>query len=584
MTAALLGAVCASPFLFGCVEPWSRGLLELAIFALTAVQLARAPFAWRRVPPHAWGIFAVAGLAAVQARAPLSALAAAGGPATSSAWASAATARLWAAYGCLAWLAAVELRSRRRVERAAWALVAAGTAVAVIGIVQKGSGADAFYGLRSIPGRFTVFGPYFYKNHAGGLLAMTCALTAGLLLARAAAYAGGRTIGELANFWSSQALFGAALAVQGVGIWMSGSRGAFHSLAGGAAAVSVLAILGFAGRLRRARWTVALLVGVAAYAAFVVSFPHLVDAEEGKLAGSLLARVRIWESAWAMLRARPWWGFGLGTFEYAYPPLHGALSEIGVVEHAHAEWLELLCTGGVVAVVLYGAGLLVQLAFAVRAWWRWQEPPMRRLLGGALAAAFVFIVHGLAELNFQSPANAAVFLVVSVLVFAPQRRGAAEEGERVPQHAAGWPGRVLGLVLALGGLNGTVRELGGWWCAHEAVEADLPARVRLYTTALHRVPGHPGYARELGVALLWLGEETPAARRAFARQAILAADRGLAGTPDHAGLLEVKGTAVWWLGRREEGKALLARARALRPWLDPRASWASVRVRPARTR
>ena len=109
MTAALLGAVCASPFLFGCVEPWSRGLLELAIFALTAVQLARAPFAWRRVPPHAWGIFAVAGLAAVQARAPLSALAAAGGPATSSAWASAATARLWAAYGCLAGLAAVAL-------------------------------------------------------------------------------------------------------------------------------------------------------------------------------------------------------------------------------------------------------------------------------------------------------------------------------------------------------------------------------------------------------------------------------------------------------------------------------------------
>lgn len=575
-----MATVCAGPFLFGCVEPWSSGMLEASLFLLTLSLALTRPFRWRDIPPHAWGMVGLAVLAAVQARHPAHAVAAPGGPATSSTWATREASRLWAAYACLAWCAAVIAQSRRRAELAGWALFVMGTTIAVIGIVQLGSGAEFFYGIRPIPEGFWVFGPYFYKNHAGGLLVMTFAIGVGLIWARAAGYKGSRRVGALATLWVTQAFLVVLLALQGIAIWVCQSRGAIHSLAVAGVAAGLLGAIGFSPRRARTRWFVAVLVAIAAYVALAVAFPRLADVKDtgSGFIGSFAMRVRIWEATWPMVKLRPVWGYGLGAFEYAFAPYQAAwAADIPApVDHAHSEWLELLVGGGAVAAVLLGAGLLLQFAAQIRAWWAWDEPGIRPLLGGALAATVTFVFHGSADLNLVSAANAAVFLLTAGMVFRPAPRGDLRRRQAAPQSLLGWPGRLGLIALAGWGTYGTARTLGGWWCAHAAVTADLAGRAAWYERALRYVPGHPGYERELGVALLWLGDEAPVARRLFARRALGAAARGLKGTPDHAGLAEVAGTALWWIGRQNEGAQFLAVASALRPWRRARRPWVRV--------
>ncbi|MEK7474140.1 MAG: O-antigen ligase family protein [Candidatus Coatesbacteria bacterium] len=580
MSIWLLATVCLGPFLFGCVEPWSSGLLEMSLFSLAAVLAFTRPFRWSEVPPLTWGMLGLAVLAAVQARHPAHAITAVTGPVTSSRWATTEAGRLWAAYACLIWTAAAVAQSRRRASIAAWALFAMGTIISVIGIVQMGSGAETFYGIRPIPDGFMPFGPYYYKNHAGGLLVMTFAVGAGLIWARAAGYRGSRRVGALATLWTTQVFLLCLLALQGFAIWLCESRGAIHSLAIAGVGTGVVGAFGFAPRRTRNRWFVTLLICVATYVALAVAFPRLADMKEnsGAFRGSFAMRVRIWEAAWPMVKLRPVWGYGLGAFEYAFAPFQAAYATDipAPVDHAHAEWLELLVGGGAVAGAILGLGLLLQIVSQIRAWWAWDEPGIRPLLGGALAAMITFLAHASAELNLASPANAAVFLLTAGLIFRPRPRGDMRRREEASQERTGWPGRAALVALALWGTWSTARMLGGWWCAHRAVDGDLAARAALYERALGYAPGHPGYERELGVALLWLGDENIVARRLFARQALAAAARGLKGTPDHAGLAEVAGTALWWTGREKDGAQFLAVAAALRPWRRARRPWVRV--------
>jgi hypothetical protein len=105
--------------------------------------------------------------------------------------------------------------------------------------------------------------------------------------------------------------------------------------------------------------------------------------------------------------------------------------------------------------------------------------------------------------------------------------------------------------------------------AGKAESSDLRDRVALYERALKLDSDNPDYARGLAVGYLWLGEEAMDGRRIYAKRAMEAADRGLKSTPDQPDLLEAKGIAVWWMGNRAEGKALIARSKALKPWLRP---------------
>jgi hypothetical protein len=253
----------------------------------------------------------------------------------------------------------------------------------------------------------------------------------------------------------------------------------------------------------------------------------------------------------------------LGAFRFAFPffqPADGSIR--GIVEHSHGDWLELLATGGAVALGIFLLGVGLQLVRGASAWARWTDPEMRWLSGGALAATLSLLIHGMMEMSFQSPSTAGIFIV---LVCAVPRMGDEQPGE--PGSSGLWKRLVrkwggITLVLACALPLATVISS---WSASKAGGEDLGARAGLLDRALRFDPGNPWLAYGKGVTQLWLGEDAGVGRLLFARRALQAADEGLADTPDNANLLELKGTAMAWL-RMKGWKETLERADALKPW------------------
>jgi O-antigen ligase len=83
---------------------------------------------------------------------------------------------------------------------------------------------------------------------------------------------------------------------------------------------------------------------------------------------ALEGRWAIFQSSAAMLLERPWRGFGLGTFEDAYPAY--AIRDFGsTVNHVHNDWLEWGCEGGTPLLLLTLAGGVWVSVYAVRSIW-----------------------------------------------------------------------------------------------------------------------------------------------------------------------------------------------------------------------
>jgi O-antigen ligase len=114
-----------------------------------------------------------------------------------------------------------------------------------------------------------------------------------------------------------------------------------------------------------------------------------------------------------MARDRPWMGFGLGTFESAYPAY--LVLDVGLrADHAHNDWLEWAAEGGI--------PLLVLMAFV--ALWSaraaWQAP-------WAAGVVAVFL-HSFVDYPLQKPAISAWLFVLLGACAAKARSNARSEG------------------------------------------------------------------------------------------------------------------------------------------------------------
>lgn len=102
----------------------------------------------------------------------------------------------------------------------------------------------------------------------------------------------------------------------------------------------------------------------------------------------LEGRREMLSDTFAMIHARPWTGFGLGTFRTAYPA-YASIDFGAVVNHAHNDWAEWTADGGL------PFGLLL-LSIAI-----WSIPrAIRTVWGIGLLAVFV---HGLVDFPLQKP-------------------------------------------------------------------------------------------------------------------------------------------------------------------------------------
>jgi len=90
----------------------------------------------------------------------------------------------------------------------------------------------------------------------------------------------------------------------------------------------------------------------------------------------------------AMIHARPWAGFGLGTFRTAYPA-YASVDFGAVVNHAHNDWAEWAADGGI-------PFSLLLLSIAI-----WSVPAaLRTVWGIGIVAVFI---HGFVDFPLQKP-------------------------------------------------------------------------------------------------------------------------------------------------------------------------------------
>jgi O-antigen ligase len=311
-----------------------------------------------------------------------------------------------------------------RAVRGLWVGVALnGFALAAVGAAFHFAGADLMLGRHAVPEPTYFFATFYYKNHWAAYGALgALAGTALALEALPAALAGSSSARGRAF------LFGGTAVLTLCSLPLPGSR------AGLLLATAIL--LALAGRIvvqpaRNRHVRLGALVAVLGIAASGASFyaararADLARTQQQvarHAAGGMLdLRLELSRDTWRMAQARPWLGWGVGTFEIVFPVFQGDYLRdtqqrpLARFEFAHNDWLQLLAEGGIIG----GALLLLPAGLRWRRAWREGGAAGRWIAGGALlVAAYAWI-----DFPFHNPA---VLLLWTVLVAtAPPRESAA---------------------------------------------------------------------------------------------------------------------------------------------------------------
>ncbi len=176
----------------------------------------------------------------------------------------------------------------------------------------------------------------------------------------------------------------------------------------------------------------ALLAGAVATVVFVGGDPlggrlETVPLElDQKTADASSLRQSIWRATWAMIKDHPVAGVGFGAYAVAIPKYHLASGEV-TPQEAHNDFLELLASGGLIALAL---GIWFAVSFVRSAHWQLGvEGSSRNVLYaraakfGACAGILTVAVHSLVDFGLHIPINAFVLTVLlTIVLVAPGNR------------------------------------------------------------------------------------------------------------------------------------------------------------------
>jgi O-antigen ligase/Flp pilus assembly protein TadD len=401
----------------------------------------------------------------------------------------------------------------RHLRLVVWAASASAAAAGAIALLQS-QGLVHFPGLESTAGRVSsTLGNAVYL---GSLEAVTLCLTLGLVV-------------ESRQAWQRVAAV-ALLACQAVGLVESGSMGAVVGALAGAS--TLLALLALASRGRRLRpWlptsvayliVLGLLISVAVGAVFLLSSGdgQVSDIVAGRDASSQ-SRLQEWGGALRLIGERPIVGWGLDTFRAEYPRVRSLLAvqlDPAVAATPHNQWLYLSYAGGIPALLLYLA-LLVVLAWRTLAFLRDPTGDYARKLLVCLLAAGVVAYEAQSLFSFSLVTVTPLAAVLQGGLVALTRRAPSKPlAPLVRRRSADLaPGTVVSMVLGIGllllslpFLAEGVRQVMADRAEYAATRStDLSAALRQFRRAASLSPRDPQYALSLGNAYYEASPDDP---------------------------------------------------------------------------
>jgi O-antigen ligase len=309
--------------------------------------------------------------------------------------------------------------SPKRLRKLLIFLLSFGTLMAFFGVLQKLAAPDAIYGLRPTP-QAIPFGSYVNQHHFASLMVMLSGPAVGLMVASGIR----RDLLPLLLIASG---------MMAIALLFTGSRGGV---------ISYVAMLGVVALTARKSATIdptsdegadsvfarlAAPAGFLLLAAVVAGMVILLGAGENLLRGFGLTggvddvtsgRLYFWSIALKIFADHPILGAGLDAFGVAFTQ-YDTRNGLFRVEQAHNEYLQILADAGIVglAFVVGFIGVFVRQAVASVS-----SASSKMDLGvrvGALAGCIGVMVHSIFDFPLRTPANAYVFLVLTVIAVQP---------------------------------------------------------------------------------------------------------------------------------------------------------------------
>jgi O-antigen ligase len=388
-------------------------------------------------------------------------------------------------------------------------------------------------------------GTFVCPNHLAGFLEMVL----GLLLARAAMVRRESQAMERAVLLKVVIVYAALMAVGG--ILVSQSRAGWAATAVGVVglflfgewrlrawlprAAVVLAVLAFMGILL---WKVAPVRSYVFRSAPLKDNPQAMALNDPSLGG----RVLMWTGTMRMIRDAPWFGTGIGSWQWIYQGYKRPGVTVSEPDYAHNDFLNLAADYGLVGAVLM---LGVFGAFFRHAWGiarRGQSSEQRAFAAGAMASVTAILAHSWFDFNLHIPANSLLLAVIMGFTTAMD-----VASKRVPETAARPYVRFAAgiLILAACGMGAKlfVPTVMGFYATGlgNALKFDLDYNAAI--THYERASAwDPKYAKphiwtgDIGLSMAnWRrGPAKVAERRALARKAVQAYERALLLNPYQA--------------------------------------------------
>ena len=304
---------------------------------------------------------------------------------------------------------------RRMLRGLLMVVTANALALAVMGTFQKLARAPGLYfGLQASPND-AFFATFIYRNHWGAYIVLSTAAALGLVFHYA------RRVDPVGRRHSPAFSGVVATLLMAASVPLSGSRSC-------TVLVLILLLGALAYGLRRrpdgpaaggAPATAAVVAAVALFAAglggiYLLGRPLVeprvtqtrAQLEEIRLRGSVGSRAQLYADTWRMARAKPWFGWGLGSYPTVFQIYNQQVSVEGWVPfyaQAHSDWLQALAEVGVVGTALLALLVAVPLARLRR------SSPSGPLPGFLLAGCGLVTLYAGVEFPFANPAVMATF-------------------------------------------------------------------------------------------------------------------------------------------------------------------------------
>jgi O-antigen ligase len=258
-------------------------------------------------------------------------------------------------------------------------------------------------------------GTFVCPNHLAGFLEMLL----GLLLARAVIVRRESQSVEKAVLLKVLLIYAALMAV--AGILVSQSRAGWAATVMSSVALLFLGEWGFRSVLPRAALVMAvlgfmgmLLWGVAPVRSYVFKPPSEKTTSQSLAFSdpSLGGRVVMWTGTMRMIRDAPWFGTGIGSWQWVYQQYKRPDVIVSEPDYTHNDFLNLAADYGLV-----GAGMMLAIfiGFFRHAWCiarRGQNSDQRAFAIGAMTSVISILVHSWFDFNLHIPANSLLLAAI----------------------------------------------------------------------------------------------------------------------------------------------------------------------------